>query len=65
MWALLVALKAAQPLVEFVLWAHMLALAYVVKPFELDAAIVLIVIASAIGYVVGYTFALTWNRFHR
>ena len=64
-WSLLVALGWAQPLINFVLWAHMISLPYVVKAFDLSAAATLVVMTWFVGYVVGYIFAKIWNRLHR
>lgn len=64
-WAILIALGWAQALVDFSLWAHMVSMPVVVKAFDLSAAITVVIIATLIGYVVGYFFALLWNRIHR
>lgn len=60
-WAVLVALGWAQALVNFSLWAHMVSLPFVVEPFNLTAAITVILVATAIGFVLGYAFAHIWN----
>jgi hypothetical protein len=65
LWALLVALKLAQPFTDFLLWSHMLALAYVVKPFDPAAALASVAITAFIGYLIGYFFSKIWNRMHR
>jgi hypothetical protein len=39
----------AQPLLDFAFWAHMIPI-YVIKPFDLVAAVALIVITSVVGY---------------
>lgn len=64
-WSILVALGWAQPLVDFVLWMHMISVPYVVKAFDLSTAAILIVITAIVGYVFGYVFARIWNRMHR
>jgi len=38
---------------------------YSVRPFDLVAAVKLIVITGVIGYVFGFFGALIWNRLHR
>ncbi len=64
-WSAFVAFGWAGPLLNFVFWAHMLSQPYVVQPFDFTTAIVLVVITTGIGYVVGYCFALLSNRVHR
>ena len=64
-WALLVLIGSAQPILDFVFWAHMIKPVYFVKPFDLTAAVALILITSVIGYVFGFLGAVIWNRLHR
>jgi hypothetical protein len=64
-WSIFIALGWAQAIVNFSLWAHMVSLSFVVKAFDLSAAATVIIIASLIGYVVGYVFAKIWNWMHR
>ncbi len=64
-WSVLVALGWAQPLVNFILWAHMVNVSYVVGPFDLAAAVALVILTTIIGYVAGDIFARIWNRVHR
>ena len=52
-WSLLVLLGWAQPIIDFIFWAHMIRSIYVVKAFDPTAALTLIGISSLIGYVVG------------
>ena len=65
LWSVLVALGWAQPLVDFIFWAHMVSVAYIVLPFDLGAAATLLVVTALIGFVVGNVFARIWNRVHR
>lgn len=64
-WSVLVVLGWGQPLINFVLWAHMIQVPYVVGPFDLTASATLIVFTAVVGYVGGYLFGLVWNRVHR
>jgi hypothetical protein len=64
-WALLVLLGWAQPIIDFIFWAHMIKQVYFVKPFEPMAATALIVITAVIGYVFGFVGAVIWNKLHR
>jgi hypothetical protein len=63
-WSLLVLIGWAQPILDFVFWAHMIKPVYFVKPFDLTAAGALILITSAIGYIFGFVGAVIWNRLH-
>ena len=65
LWSILIALGWAQPLVNFSMWAHMVKMSVVVQPFDITAAVTVIIIASAIGYVVGYIGAIVWNKVRR
>lgn len=64
-WSVLVALGWAQALVNFSLWAHMVSTPVVVKPFDISAAITVVVVATAVGCALGYAFAKIWNYLHR
>lgn len=65
LWVLLVALDWAQPLVDFLSWAHMVVPVATVGVFDLSAAATLVVVASLVGYAAGCVGASAWNRFHR
>jgi hypothetical protein len=65
LWSLLVAVGWGQPLIDFVLWAHMIHLPYVVGPFELARAAVLILLTTLAGYSLGWLFATFWNIWHQ
>ena len=64
-WALLVAIGAAQVILDFIFWMHFITPVYVVEPFSLGRAIILILVTGAIGFFVGAGFALIWNALHR
>jgi len=64
-WSVLVLLGSAQPILDFIFWAHMIKPVYFVKPFDPVAAVTLIVITAVIGYVFGFLGAVIWNRLHR
>lgn len=64
-WSILVFLGWGQPLINFVLWAHMVELPYVVGPFNLTAAVTLVVFTAFVGYLFGCVIAVVWNRVHR
>ena len=64
-WSIFVALGWAQALVDFKLRMHMVSVPVVVKDFDFGTAAMLIATATIIGYIIGYVFALIWNRTHR
>jgi len=64
-WSLLVALGLAQPLIDFLFWIHFIKPVFVIEPFEIVRAAILIVVTAGIGYLIGVVFALVWNRLHR
>lgn len=63
-WSLLVLMGIGQTLIDFVLWAHMVHLPYVVGPFQAVAALTLVIMTSIVGYCIGAAFAWAWNRIH-
>jgi hypothetical protein len=63
-WALLVLVGWAQPIIDFIFWAHMIRPVYIVKAFDLSAALTLVVVTSLIGYVFGFIGTVIWNRVH-
>ncbi|MEK7101540.1 MAG: hypothetical protein AAB882_00095 [Patescibacteria group bacterium] len=65
MWSIFIALGWAQALVNFSQWAHMVSVPVVVGAFDLSAAITVVLVATFIGYALGYVFATIWNWLHR
>jgi hypothetical protein len=63
-WALLVMLGVAQKLVDTLLWAHMINIDYVVGPFDVSAALTLILVTALMGYAFGYVASLAWKKIH-
>lgn len=64
LWALLVATGLAQALYDFILWAHMIHIAFVIGPFDAMAALTLVVMTGVGGYIVGWVGAWVWNKVH-
>lgn len=64
-WAILVLLGWAQPIIDFIFWAHMIQPVYVIKPFNSMAAVTLITLTAATGYAFGFIGAVIWNNLHR
>jgi hypothetical protein len=60
-WSILVALGWAQAVIDFVLWAHFIKPIYVVEPFEVLRATILVAITVALGFLLGAGFAVVWN----
>jgi hypothetical protein len=65
LWALLVAIGWAQPVIDFIFWMHFIKPVYVVGPFDAGTAAVLVIVTFFLGFVPAFVFALLWNRFHR
>ena len=63
-WVLLVAFGIAQWWMNLVFRLHFVEPVYVVTPFNAAIAVTLIVVTSAIGYVVGWIAAAIWNWLH-
>ena len=64
-WSLLVLAGSAQPMMDFIFWAHMIEPVYKVRPFDPLAALTLVLLTAAIGYVFGFIAGAVWNRLHR
>ena len=65
MWSLLVAVGWAQPLIDFIFWIHFIKPVFVIQPFNIGIALLLLAVTSAIGYVVGWGFGVLWNKLHK
>jgi hypothetical protein len=63
-WSLLVASGLAQWLIDWVFRLHFIKPLYTITPFRLSLAIELIVITSALGYVIGWALGAIWNWLH-
>ena len=64
LWSALVAFDLAQPLIDFIFKMHFIAPIYAVEVFDWGTAITLVIMTSVIGFVLGYVFALIWNKLH-
>ena len=62
LWIGLIALGWAQPLIDFIFWAHMITPIYVVKAFDPVAAVTLLFLTFGTGYAFGFIGSLLWNR---
>ena len=64
-WSVLVAVGLAQPLINFFLRIHFIDLPHVIAEFSFGSAVLLIIIASVGGYILGRIIGLIWNRLYR
>jgi hypothetical protein len=64
-WSLLVLIGWAQPIIDFIFWAHMIEPVYVIKAFDPKAAVTLVAITFITGYLFGFVGTIIWNRLHR
>ena len=63
-WSVLIFLGWAEPLLNFSLWAHMVHTDVAIGPFDATAAVTVIVVATIVGYALGYAIATVWNKMH-
>jgi hypothetical protein len=64
LWASLVAVGWAQPVIDFVFWMHFIRPAWTIGTFHPGIALVLISVTAATGYAFGYLFGWLWNWIH-
>jgi hypothetical protein len=64
-WSILVASGWAQSVIDFVFWMHFIKPVYVIEPFAIARAAILIVATAGLGFVIGSVFALVWNALHK
>lgn len=65
LWSALVALGFAQKIADFVFWMHFIKPVYVIEPFDVTRAVILLVVTAAVGFVMGAVFAWVWNALHK
>jgi hypothetical protein len=65
LWAALVAFGFAQSIIDFVFWMHFIKPIYVIGPFHIGTAVLLVAVTSVIGYLMGLLFAAVWNFLHK
>ena len=64
LWAVLVALGLAQPLIDFIFWLHFIKPVYVVGSFDIWIGALLVGLTALFGYGVGWVLAVLWNKIH-
>ncbi len=62
LWSLAVSFGFAQSILDFVYNIHFLSNPFIVNQFSLTTAAILVVFTALVGYVMGYVFALIWNK---
>lgn len=64
-WALLVMVGSAKPILDFIYGIHFLSNPFVIRPFDMTTAVTLVIVTAVIGYVIGWAFATIWNMLKR
>lgn len=64
-WSGLVAVGAAQTVLDFVLRIHFLEVPVTLLPFSAQIAALLVAVTFLLGFLLGYVFAALWNWLHR
>lgn len=64
-WSLLIIIGLAQPLVNFIFWAHMISNPYQITGFTPTQSLTLIIVTFAVGYIGGFIFAKIWSKIHK
>jgi hypothetical protein len=64
-WSILVAPGWAQMVIDFVFWMHFIKPIYVIEPFEVARAGMLVAMTAGMGFLIGSAFALVWNALHK
>jgi hypothetical protein len=62
-WAMFVALGWAQPITDFVFWAHFITPPWHIEPFALGRAGILVGFTFTVGLAMGIVGGWLWNRF--
>lgn len=61
-WAGLVAIGWAQPLMDFIFWLHMLNAPFQVQPFSIWVGVMLVGFTWMVGFLAGFIFATIWKK---
>ncbi len=64
-WSLLVALGWAKPVMDFIYGLHFMDNPFMMRDFTLGNALLLVLVTSLVGYVMGWMFGYFWNRLHK
>lgn len=60
-WSLLVALKAAEPLMDWVLSLHHIEFQYSIVPFSIGSTVWLVILTFVLGYIIGWALGTLWS----
>ena len=63
LWSGLVFFGCAKPYLDFVLSMHFITLNYEIQPFKFGKAILLVLITSFLGFMLGFIFSKIWHKF--
>ena len=63
-WATLVAVGWAKPLLDFILWLHFLSVPIALTQFDWARAALLVAVTFTISGALGVLFAVIWHRLH-
>ncbi len=64
-WAILVWIGWAQPLINWIFGLHFIQPPYTIGEFYPGTAIFLVVVTTVVGYILGWVLAACWNWFHK
>ena len=64
-WSLLVWSGYAATWLDYVMGLHFLDISYDINDFSFGTAVMLVIVTTVLGYIVGYLFATLWNWVHR
>lgn len=64
-WSILVVAGWAQPMADFIFWMHFIKPVYIIEPFAIGRAAILLAVTAAIGFAFGAEFAGVWNAMHK
>lgn len=64
-WSLLVFLGLARVYLTWILGLHFLNNPYAVQQFNITKAVTLVGFTFIVGYLLGWIFAIIWNKLHK
>jgi len=63
-WVLMVAAGVAQRWTDFIFWMHFVQPVWIILPFDLGTAFMLVGMAAICSFIIGIVFAFVWNWLH-
>jgi hypothetical protein len=64
-WSLMVLAKLAKPWLDFILGLHFVSNPFVVMPFSIGNALMLVAVVFVVGYIAGYFGTIAWNMMQK